>query len=102
MPPWRVCANVPSLSIPDIYIPEITFISDGTVLVPRIPLIPANPDYNISMPALRGTSVANSLTEENEYMTFEDKDGRKTGAIKAQSVVDFRNNTILDTFIFSM
>lgn len=96
VPPWRVCANVPSLSIPEIYIPEITFISDGTVLVPRIPLIPSNPDYTISMPAIRGTAVANSLTEENEYMTFEDTDGRKTGAIKAQSVVDFRNNTILD------
>lgn len=96
VPPWRVCANVPSLSIPEIAIPEITFVPGGTELIPRIPLIPSISGDSIAFPVFRAISVPNSLTEENQYMTFEDTDGRQTGAIKAQSVVDFRNNTILD------
>ena len=96
VPPWRVCANVPSLSIPEIYIPEITFVPADTELVPAIPFIPSVTGDSIAFPVFRANSVVNSLTEENQYMTFEDKDGRQTGAIKAQSVVDFRNNTLLD------
>jgi hypothetical protein len=40
--------------------------------------------------------VNNSLSKENEYITFQDKAGRTTGTISAQSTQDFRDNTVLD------
>lgn len=95
IPPWRVCANVPRLVLPSIDIPETTLLPSLFEL-PEIPNITTQGLFEFEIPNFRGTSVSNSLSSVNEYMTFADKDGRKTGAIKAQSVQDFRDNTLLD------
>lgn len=70
--------------------------SIGPYSIPAIPNIPDNGLPTIEIPNFSGTSVTNSLTRENHYVTFEDKDGRQTGAIKAESVNDWRDNTVLD------
>jgi hypothetical protein len=74
--------------IPDINIPKIE--------LPEIPDIPSNGLPTIDVPNFQLVSVTNSLTRENHYITFEDKAGRQTGAIKAESVNDWRDNTVLD------
>lgn len=76
------------VTIPDVTIPEIN--------IPDIPNIPSNGLPTIEVPNFSFVSVPNSLTRENHYVTFQDKDGRQTGAIKAESVNDWRDNTVLD------
>ena len=65
-------------------------------LIPEIPELPIDGLPTISSPNFNFNMVNNSLTSENKYITFQDKDGRQTGAIKAMSSTDFRNNTVLD------
>jgi len=87
--------SIPRITIPEITIPE-TNINPAFTILPRIPRIPLGNGFDFSIPNLSTTSVTNSLTEENEYVTFQDMDGRVTGSIRAQSVQNFRDNTILD------
>ena len=87
--------SIPRITIPEITIPE-TNINPAFTILPRIPAIPLGNGFDFSVPNLSATSVANSLTDENEYVTFQDMDGRVTGSIRAQSVQNFRDNTILD------
>lgn len=77
----------------------------GATVIPAIPSfgIPALPSLNIpaipqincanlpaiQFPVLIFDDVANSLTKENEFVAFVDKDNRKLGAIRAQSVQNF-------------
>lgn len=84
--------TIPSLDV----IPEIT-------VFPEIPLIPTGGLPQLEIPNFAFSVVANSLTSENEYVVFQDKDGRTTGAIRAQSTQDFRDNTILnDIYIVNL
>jgi hypothetical protein len=57
--------------------------------VPRIPQVPCGNLPDITIPVLSFTSVNNSLTKENEFVVFQDKDGRKLGSIRAQSIENF-------------
>lgn len=75
---------------------NIPRVAVGPYSIPAIPNIPATGLPTIAIPDFRGTDVANSLTRENHYMTFQDKDGRQTGAILAESVSGWRDNTVLD------
>ncbi|MCW3110724.1 MAG: hypothetical protein JWQ09_5230, partial [Segetibacter sp.] len=100
--------------IPEICFPEICFGELGctpayctpavkvgpygfpaTDVIPKftaIPKIPAIPDVGLpsfSVPNLSFTDVTNSLTNENEFVSFVDKDNRKLGTIRAQSINDF-------------
>ncbi|MBI2793861.1 MAG: hypothetical protein HYX66_04325 [Ignavibacteria bacterium] len=88
--PWTLFGGV---TIPDISIPSYSI---GPYTFPAIPNIPANGLPTIEIPNFQGSSVTNSLTRDNHYITFQDKDGRQTGAIKAESVSDWRDNTVLD------
>ena len=87
--------DIPSIEVPPITIPETTLL-ESFVIVPEIPLLPTDVLPTISSPNFNFNMVNNSLTSENKYITFQDKDGRETGAIKAMSSTDFRNNTVLD------
>ena len=51
---------------------------------------------SLTIPNFTFSTPNNSLSKENQYITFEDKDGRRTGTIRAQSTQDFRDNTVLD------
>ena len=90
--------DIPSITIPSLTLPETTLL-ESFVIVPEIPPLPSEITDGlptISSPNFNFNMVNNSLTSENKYITFQDKDGRETGAIKAMSSTDFRNNTVLD------
>tara|TARA_R110002072_G_scaffold7503_2_gene40790 strand:+ start:579739 stop:583038 length:3300 start_codon:yes stop_codon:yes gene_type:complete len=87
--------RIPGVTIPEVVLPRIPIIPEFT-LVPEIPNLPV-PGFTIDIPTTNvGLVVPNSLNKDNEYVTFQDKDGRWVGAIRAQSTVDFANNTVLD------
>lgn len=64
--------------------------------------LPAIPEFNtdgipeLTFPNFNFSDVNNSLNKSNEYITFRDIEGRKTGSIKAQSVDDWKDRTVLD------
>jgi len=104
--------SIPSWSIPTIPLPNIPIpipsaqIPNPAQYIPSLPInlpvgdlpfvvLPADIIVNY-LPATAGDVSPDSLTKENEYITFQDKDGRKTGTIRAQSLWDFKENTMLD------
>jgi hypothetical protein len=80
--------DVPSIHIGPYTIPSFQVIPRMTIL-PEIPQIPCSNLPNISIPVLSFTSVGNSLSKDNEFVVFADKDGRKLGSIRAQSIENF-------------
>jgi len=86
MPPG--IPDIPSLKIPALDIPAVDVLPRITVM-PKIPAIPVTGLPSLEWPTLRATDVNNSLTNVNEFINFADKDGRKLGAIRSQSIVDF-------------
>lgn len=56
---------------------------------PSIPAIPTGGLPSLSVPNLSFTDVSNSLTNENEFISFVDKDNRQLGSIRAQSINNF-------------
>ncbi|WP_432412024.1 beta strand repeat-containing protein [Rasiella sp. SM2506] len=86
--------TIPGVTIPEVILPRINF-TPGFELLPEIPNIPLQ-GITIDIPRVNVGTVTESLTKENEYVTFQDKDGRWVGAIRAQSTEDFVNNTVLD------
>lgn len=104
--------SIPSWSIPTIPLPNIPIpipsaqIPNPAQYIPSLPInlpvgglpfvvLPADIIVNY-LPATAGDVSPDSLSKENEYITFQDKDGRKTGTIRAQSLWDFKENTLLD------
>jgi len=79
--------------VPDISVPELRL---GPYAIPAIPNIPNTGLPTIAIPNFQFTNVSNSLTRENHFMTFQDKAGRQTGAVLAESVSEWRDNTVLD------
>ncbi|SHL99165.1 hypothetical protein [Flavobacterium xanthum] len=88
--------EIPSIVTPEIVFPRITLIPAIPELFPTIPEIPTAGLPSLSIPNFTFSTVTNSLTVENQYITFQDKDGRAVGTIRAQSTKDFRDNTVLD------
>ena len=94
--PFGFGANIPGVSFNSISTGGFQ-LSESFQIIPEIPELPIDDLLpTISDPNLNFGNVGNSLTSENKYITFQDKDGRETGAIKAMSAIDFRNNTVLD------
>jgi len=56
-----------------------------------IPGLPKLPEINIVT-----QNVDNSLNNNNEYIRFEDKDGRRMGTIQAENLSEWRDNTFLN------
>ncbi|MDI5899658.1 hypothetical protein, partial [Flavobacterium yafengii] len=88
--------DIPGITTPNIAIPSFTILPAITNLIPAIPTIPTGGLPQLSIPNFTFSVVNNSLSKENEYITFQDKAGRTTGTISAQSTQDFRDNTVLD------
>jgi hypothetical protein len=86
MPPG--IPDIPSITIPGLTIPSVQVMPQVTVM-PRIPEISCGGLPTLAFPVFQFTDVSNSLSKENEFITFRDKDNRKLGAIRAQSVEDF-------------
>ena len=88
--------DIPKVRTPKVELPSFEILPAIPNLIPRIPNIPTDGLPNLSIPEIPVQVVTNSLTKENQYVTFQDKEGRTTGTIRAQSTKDFRDNTILD------
>ena len=56
-----------------------------------IPGLPKLPEINIIT-----QNVNNSLNNNNEYIRFEDKEGRRMGTIQAENLSEWRDNTFLN------
>lgn len=80
--------SIPALTIGPYTIPALNVLPRIPIF-PRIPAIPLGNLPSLSIPVLSFTNVTNSLTKENEFVVFEDKTGRKLGAIRARSVENF-------------
>lgn len=87
--------TIPGVTIPEVRLPQIN-VSPSFTLLPAIPNINIAGLPTVTIPTTNIDNVDNTLSKENEYVTFQDKDGRWTGAIRAQSVGDFKDNTIFD------
>ena len=93
------CVTIPLISTPTISVPGFQLLPSYSDRIPEIPPLPSEITDGlptISSPNFNFNMVNNSLTSENKYITFQDKHGNQTGAIKAMSSTDFRNNTVLD------
>jgi hypothetical protein len=77
--PSLVIPSIPAFSIPAI--PDFSF--------PEIPQINCSSLPSLSFPVFVFNDVNNSLSKENEFVAFVDKDNRKLGAIRAQSIQNF-------------
>jgi hypothetical protein len=77
-------AEIPPLVIPPISFPEVT-------AFPSIPQANCGGLPSLSMPVISFTDVNNSLDNENQFISFKDKDGRELGSIRAESVSDWRS-----------
>jgi hypothetical protein len=88
--------DIPSITTPNVALPSFTILPAITNLIPEIPTIPTGGLPQLTIPNFTFSVVNNSLSKENEYITFQDKAGRTTGTIRSQSTQDFRDNTVLD------
>lgn len=97
IPPIEFCVPaLPRIYIPEVRLPQTTVLPAINNIVPAIPAVfPSNTDI-LTIPNFTFSTVSNSMSKENVFMAFQDKDGRQTGSIAAQSTADFRDNTILD------
>lgn len=97
IPPIEFCVPaLPRIYIPGVTLPRTTILPAFTNIVPAIPAVfPANTEL-LTVPNFTFSTVSNSMSKENMFMSFEDNAGRQTGSIVAQSTADFRDNTILD------
>ncbi|WP_459210528.1 hypothetical protein [Aquimarina rhabdastrellae] len=63
----------------------------------KLPNIPLNENSEFDIPNLKTlANVNNSLNNENKFVEFQDKDGRRVGSIRAESMTNWRNRSILD------
>lgn len=104
-PPWQVCTpQLPRIRVPSIDLNSISLMPPRFNLLPDIPPLPVYgglPDLQV--PLIDAPVVPNSLTNDNEYIRFEDKEGRLAGKIRAESVLDYANRTKLDDgFVFEL
>ena len=81
--------------------PATNVIPQLTVL-PSIPAIPTGGLPSLSVPNLSFTDVSNSLTNENEFISFVDKDNRQLGSIRAQSINDFSANYLNGVYFVNL
>ena len=66
-------------------IPEVEVVPQFT-LIPQIPQLPCDGLPSFSMPNISVTNVSNSLTWDNQFLSFVDKDDRELGSVRAISV----------------
>lgn len=115
-PQTTVVPTFPALSIPAIptlivpAIPGFSIPALPAFSIPAIPAfsIPAIPQINcgglpqIGAPNILTSNVNNSLTNQNEFVKFVDKDDRTLGVIRAQSIGDFKNYYLSNDYLFHL
>ncbi|MDC8002665.1 hypothetical protein POV27_01255 [Aureisphaera galaxeae] len=91
-----VNVTIPGWQVPSVSIPSQVLNSPIGNFIPSLPLTGDNTGGlpGIDFPTIPTQAIAGSLNKNNEYVSFQDKDGRVTGSIRAQSLQDFANETI--------
>ena len=104
VPPVNVCVpDIPPLIIPELFVPGLTLQPTIPNFVPRLPFLQEPSIPIVEIPNIPSTNLTETLSSDNHYFTFEDVNGIQTGAVKAQSIVDFANNTLLDdVYVFNV
>ncbi|MBL0154256.1 MAG: hypothetical protein IPP93_12520 [Chitinophagaceae bacterium] len=80
--------SIPKLEIPALTIPAMNVLPEVTVM-PQLPQISCAGLPSVSWPVFVFDDVNNTLSKENEFVSFVDKDNRKLGAVRAQSIQNF-------------
>ncbi len=82
----------PDLAVPGLTIPPL-LVTPKFELIPEIPDLPCPPvpDFqgSFDLPNIQFVNVQNSLTSQNKFIQFTDKDDRQLGAIEAQSIEEW-------------
>ncbi len=91
-----VNVTIPGWQVPTVSIPSQVLNNPIANFLPSLPLTGDNTGGlpGIEFPTIPTQAIAGSLDKNNEYVSFQDKDGRVTGSIRAQSLQDFANETI--------
>ncbi len=95
--------NIPSITIGPYTIPATNIVPQLEVF-PEIPQIPlgALGLPTLAMPVISFTNVPNSLTKQNEFIRFMDKDDRELGSIRAQSIENWELDFLDPVFIVNV
>lgn len=84
--------EIPALNIPALDVPS------GVELIPRLPQLDCQGLPSLTLPNISFTNVNNSLTNENQFISFKDKDGRELGSVRAQSVNDWSRDYLSGSY----
>ncbi len=92
LPPLTIVPEIdldPFGSIGPYGTPEIRFPTIQVIpAIPQIPICSSFPSF--TLPVISFVDVNNSLTNENQFLSFKDKDNRELGSVRAQSVSDWQ------------
>jgi len=104
VPPVNVCVpDIPPLVIPELFVPARTLQPTLPNFVPSLPFLQEPSIPSVAIPSIPTVNISETLSSENHYFTFQDVNGIQTGAVKAQSIEDFANNTLLDdVYVFNV
>lgn len=107
--PYKIADATVIPGLPDLIIPGIPA---GSLTIPGIPTnaltIPAIPQIDcsglpqIKIPVIKTESVTNSLTKNNEFIKFVDKDDRQVGVIRSQSIANFKDDHFSQAYVFHL
>ena len=97
--PYKIADVTVIPGLPDLIIPGIP---TSALTIPAIPQIDCSGLPTITIPVIRTTSVDNSLTKNNEFIKFVDKDDRQVGVIRSQSITDFKDDHFSQEYVFHL
>lgn len=104
IPPVNVCVpDIPPLVIPELTVPGLSLQPTIPNFMPSLPFLPEPTIPVVEIPNIPTVNISSTLSSENNYFTFQDVNGTQTGAVRAQSLEDFANNTVLDDiYVFNV
>lgn len=77
--------NIPGFGVPKLEIPSQTIFNEIT-LIPQITKINCSAFPTLSAPTMDLTNVSNTMSSNNYYLQFTDKDDRQLGGVRSQSI----------------
>lgn len=93
--PGSFLTIVPALPVNVLVIPAIPAFE--LPAIPQIPVCDLLPSF--TLPVISFVDVNNSLSNENQFISFKDMDDRELGSIRAESVSDWQVNFFNGTYI---
>lgn len=95
----------PDLAVPGLTIPPL-LVTPKFELIPEIPDLPCPPvpDFqgSFDLPNIQFVNVQNSLTSQNKFIQFTDKDDRQLGAIEAQSIEEWGQSYLNASYFLNL